>query len=297
MIEHSVTRAAARLGITQQGLSGQLSRLRDLFDDPLFVRAGAGVAPTPRAESLYPLVQGALEKLRALLVPPIFDPARSTSIITLATTDYALVLLMPRLLHRLRAEAPLLRLAVRPVNSTSLELEMLNRKIDLALTVPQFVPAGLHSRRLLREHYVGVVRPNHPLAEGVIDVERFLTFPHLLVSPDKGDFNGPTDEALAKIGLKRNIALVVPSFAVVAAIVDTTDLVAVLPSRLLGQTRRRLYAFEPPVAVEGFDLHAYWPERLNNDAMHKWFRKLIFESLSAAALSNQATSEPDAGTV
>ena len=297
MIEHSVTRAAARLGMTQQGLSGQLSRLRVLFEDPLFVRAGSGVAPTPRAEILYPLILGALEKLRALLVPPTFDPARLNGVISLATTDYALVLLMPRLLQRLRTEAPHLRLAVRPFNSASLELEIRDRKIDLALTVPQFVPVGLHSRRLFREQYVGVVRPKHPLAQGVIDVERFVAFPHLLVSPDKGDFNGPTDEALAKIGQKRNIALVVPSFSVVAAIVDTTDLVAVLPSRLLNQTRRRLHSFEPPVAVEGFDLHAYWPGRLNDDAMHKWFRKLILESLSAAPSSIQAASEPDAGAI
>jgi DNA-binding transcriptional LysR family regulator len=103
-----------------------------------------------------------------------------------------------------------------------------------SLTIPQFVPTGLHSRRLFRERYVGVVRQKHSLAKGSIDVKRFIAFPHLLVSPDRGDFNGPTDAALDKIGLKRNIALVVPSFSVVAAIIDTTDLVAVLPSRLLG---------------------------------------------------------------
>jgi DNA-binding transcriptional LysR family regulator len=166
--------------------------LRDLFEDPLFVRAGAGVVPTPRAESLYPLIQGALEKLRALLVPPTFDPARFVGVISLATTDYALVLLLPKLLHRLRTEAPHLRLAVRPVNSASLELEMRNRKIDLALTIPQFVPTGLHSRRLFRERYVGVVRPKHSLAKGSIDVKRFIAFPHLLVSPDKGDASSAT---------------------------------------------------------------------------------------------------------
>lgn len=261
------------------------------------MRAGAGVVPTPRAENLDPLVQGALEKLRAVLVPPTFDPARLTGAVALATTDYALVLLMPRLLHRLRVEAPHLRLAVRPVNSASLELEMRSRKIDLALTVPQFVPAGLHSRRLFRERYVGVVRQKHPLAKGVIDLERFVAYPHLLVSPDKGDFSGPTDDALAKVGLRRNIMLVVPSFSVVAAILDTTDLVAVLPSRLLGQTRRRMHTFKPPVEVDGFDLHAYWPERLNNDAMHKWFRKLILESLSTETSSNRNILEPDADAI
>ncbi len=294
MIESSVTRAAARLGMTQQGLSGHLARLRDLFEDPLFVRAGAGVTPTPRAENLDPLIQGVLEKLRALLVPPIFEPAGLTGVVSLATTDYALVLLMPRLLQRLRVAAPQLRLAVRPLHSASLELEMRSRKIDLAVTVPQFVPGGLHARRLFREHYVGVVRPEHPLATGAIGLERFVAYPHLLVSPDKGDFSGATDAALAKVGRSRTVALVVPSFSVVAAILDTTDLVAVLPSRLLGQTRHKLHTFEPPVAVEGFDLHAYWPERLNHDAMHTWFRTLIFECLSGEAAADRTLSK--AGT-
>ncbi len=281
MIEHSVTRAAGRVGLTKQGLSGHLSRLRDVFDDPLFVRSGTGVTPTPRAEKLHPLVQDSLEKLRALLIPPTFDPARFVGVISLATTDYALVLVLPRLLQRLRAEAPHLRLAVRPVHSSTLETETRNREVDITLTVPQFVPTGLHSHLLFRERYVGVVRHKHPLAKGKVNVERFCAFSHLLVSPDKGDFNGPTDAALAKVGRRRDIALVVPSFSVVAAILDTTDLIAVLPSRLLGQTRRKLHAFEPPVAVEGFDLHAYWPQRLDHDLMHKWFRKLILESLAA----------------
>jgi len=279
MIEQSVTRAAIRIGVTQQGLSGQLARLRNLFDDPLFVRNGAGVAPTPRAENLHPLVQSALEKLRALIVPPSFDPARFVGVISLATTDYALVLLLPQLLRRLRTEAPSLQLAVRPVNSTTLEQEMRERKVDIAMTLPQFTPPGLHSRRLFRERYIGVVRRNHPLSKGEIDIDRFCAFPHLLVSPNKGDFHGPTDVALAKVGRRRNIALVVPSFSVVAGIIDTTDLVAVLPSRLLYQTRRKLHSFEPPVPVEGFDLNAYWPERLNNDVVHKWFRKVSLQSV------------------
>lgn len=282
MIERSVTRAAARIGVTQQGLSGQLARLRGLFCDPLFVREGGGVAPTPRAENLHPLIQSALEGIRALLVPPAFDPQSFTGVISLAATDYAMVLLLPHLLRRLRTEAPHLRLAVRPANSATLEVEMRERRIDIALTIPQFSPAGLHSRRLLRERYVGVVRRNHALTKSRIDVARFCAYPHLLVAPDRGDFHGPTDVALAKTGHRRDIALVVPSFSMAAAIIDATDLVAVLPFRLLRQTRRKLHAFEPPVAVEGFDLYAYWPERLNSDVMHRWFRTVSSESLLAA---------------
>lgn len=282
MLELSVTRAADRVGLTQQGLSGQLARLRTLFSDPLFVRDAAGVAPTPRAEALYPRVQAVLANLQGLADAPRFDPRALEGVVSLAASDYATALLLPSLMRRLRAEAPKLRLAVRPVNSATLEAEMRDRKIDLALTVPEFTPPGLRARRIFGERYVGVVRPDHPLAAGPVDLDGFCAFPHLLVSPNKGDFFGPTDTALAAVGRRRDIALVVPSFSVVAALLDASDLVAVLPERLLAQTRRRLHAFETPVAVEGFELHALWPERLNADTMHRWFRGLAFETFQSS---------------
>ena len=280
IVERSVTRAAAKLGLTQQGLSGQLSRMRTLFADPLFVRDGTGVTPTPQAEVLHPHVLAALHGLRSLVEQQTFDPARFDGVISLAAADYAVALILPPLLQTLRTAAPKLRLAVRPVNSATLELEMRERRIDLALTVPQFTPQGLRSHLLFKEEYVGAVSASHPLAKLPIDLDRFCAYRHLLVSPNKGDFQGPTDDALAAIGRHRDIALIVPSFAVVADILNATDLIAVLPRQMLLRSGHNLFTFEPPVAIEGFELYAFWPERTHSDPMHRWFRTACFNSFA-----------------
>lgn len=288
IVERGVTRAAQRLGLTQQGLSGQLAKMRALFDDPLFVREGGGVAPTPQAEQLYPQVLAALSGLRALVETPSFDPQGFDGVVAVAASDYAIAVILPPLLLRLRAEAPQLRLAVRPLNSATLAVEMRERRIDLALTVPQFTPSGLHAHRLFKERYVGVVRADHPLAARPVDIDGFCAYPHLLVSPDKGDFQGPTDAALAALGRRRNVAVVVPSFAVVSDILASTDLIAVLPERLLAQLSRRLHMFAPPVNVAGFDLCGFWPDRLHADPLHRWFRTLCFGSVSRRSSTKTA---------
>ena len=284
--ELSVTRAAERLGLTQQGLSGQLARMREAFGDPLFVRDGAGMSPTPRAEVLHPLVQQALASLDTLVHGPAFDVNALEGVITLAATDYAMQLLLPNLLQMLHSEAPGVKLAVRPVNSATLSADMRERVIDLALAVPQFISTGFHSVELFPEIYVGAVRHDHPLASEAMTLDAFCAFPHVLVSPNRGDFQGPTDEALAKHGRKRDVALVVPSFSVVGAILEATDLIAVLPRRLVLQSRRKLHVFAPPVSVKGFSLHAFWPDRLEADIMHRWFRGKLIE----AAQEFKATS-------
>ncbi len=276
--ELNVTRAAARTGVTQQGLSGQLARLRDFFGDPLFVRNGAGMAATPQAEALQPLIRDVLTRLNALAVTPAFTPAAFEGAYALAATDYAMALLLPPLLGRVRAAAPKLKLVVRHGTYATLDSDMRERKVDLALVAPQFTPPGLRSRKLFSETYAGAVRPDHPLAKRAMTLDRFCAFPHLLVSPNRGDFSGPTDEALAKLGRKRDVALVVPSFSVVAALLESTDLVAVLPTRLLARVRRPLFIFKTPVDVEGFELHAVWPDRLHADPMHRWFRSACFET-------------------
>lgn len=273
----NVTRAAHRIGVTQQGLSGQLSRLRHYFGDPLFVRDGAGVAATPYAETLKPLVADALAALRALVETPVFNPAQFDGTLHLVATDYAVALMLPKLLARLHISAPDMKLAVTSGNVTAIETEIRDRKIDLGLIVPQFTPAGLRSRKLFAETYVGAVRTGHPLTQGEITPARFCAFPHLLVSPNKGDFEGPTDKALAAAGWKRNVALVVPGFSVAAELLQESDLVAVLPRRLIKRYEHKIHAFEPPVTIEGFELHAVWPDRLHADAMNRWFRELCFD--------------------
>lgn len=277
MAELSVTRAAARVGLTQQGMSGQLARMREVFGDPLFVRDGAGISPTPRAENLHPQVRQALASLQTLVKGSTFDAQSLDGVITLAATDYAIELLLPTLLKTLRKEAPRLKLAVRPVNATTLSTDMRERVIDLALAVPQFILPGLQSAELFSETYVGAVRHDHPLASSPVTLDAFCSYAHLLVSPNRGDFHGPTDDALAKLGRRRDVALVVPSFSVVGAILEASDLIAVLPRRLAQHAWHQLHLFEPPVVVKGFSFCAFWSDRLDADAMHGWFRDKVFE--------------------
>jgi DNA-binding transcriptional LysR family regulator len=278
MAELSVTRAAVRVGLTQQGMSGQLARMREAFGDPLFVRDAAGISPTPRAEMLHLQVQQALTSLQALALSPAFDAGALDGVITVAATDYGIQLLLPPLLKIVGAEAPQLRLAVRPVNASTLSADMRERIVDLALAVPQFIPPGLQSLELFTETYVGAVRQDHPLAACPVTLDGFCAFAHVLVSPNRGDFHGPTDDALAKLGRRRDIALVVPSFSVVGALLEASDLIAVLPRRLARLSRRQLHVFDPPMPVKGFSFNAFWPDRLDADAMHKWFRGKLFEA-------------------
>ena len=283
MIERHVTRAAHRLGMTQQGLSGQIARLRDFFGDPLFQRGSEGMVPSPLAETLWPQVRLALDAVDRLEEAETFDPARLDRVVTLATSDYAMALLLPQLLAQLRAAAPRLRVAVQAARSDRLASGLQDRQIDLALTVPQFTPPGLSCLALLSDRYVGVVRAGHPLAQAGVDLTAFCAWPHLLVSPDKGDFRGPVDDALAAQGHRREVVLVVPGFSVVASILAATDLVAVLPERLLSRVARPLHVFEPPVAVPGFDLYAFWPARLDDDPTSRWLRNICAAVAGASA--------------
>lgn len=294
VLERNVTRAAERAGLTQQGMSGQLARLRALFGDPLFVRAKGGVLPTPRAEELAPAVRSALASLEQLVATETFDPAVFEGVVTIAATDYALVLILPALLGRLRLEAPGLRIVIRPADAATLEADIQDARIDIALIVPQFAPPGLHAKGLFEERYIGVARADHPaLKDGTMSLDTFCGHPHLLVSPFRGDALGPTDQALAAIGRKRTIGLVVPGFSVVGSLLEQSDLIAVLPERLIERMRHSLRTFETPIAIEGFRLDAVWPPRLHRSAMHRWLRSEIVkaaESCRSRTPSSQATS-------
>ncbi|MCZ6588072.1 MAG: LysR family transcriptional regulator, partial [Alphaproteobacteria bacterium] len=210
MEERSVTRAAERLNMTQQGLSGSLQRLRDLFGDPLFVRESRGVSPTPRAEALAPRIKSVLADLESVLESQEFDPALAEGTIFLATSDYALSTIVASLFQRFRSLAPKVRLAVGPLTSTTLNEQPRDNRVDLALTV-QLAPPNWFTHILFEERLLCAVRADHPLAGTKVDIDAFCSCEHLLVSPHKGDFTGVTDIALAQIDRTRRVGLVVPS--------------------------------------------------------------------------------------
>ena len=274
--ERSVTRAAARLGLTQSATSGMLARLRAALGDPLFVRTQRGIQPTPYAETLAGGLKRWLADGAALVRRPTFEPRRWEGSFTISTTDYMQLTLLPPLLARMRRAAPRLRLAIVPLARQRLAESLAKGEIDLAVTIPEFSPPDVRSRRLYRDRYVVAMRARHPLAKlRRPSLDDFCRFEQVLVSPTGGSFEGPTDLALAELGRRRKVSLSVPSFLLVPELLLAADLVAVLPERSIARRRRDIATRKPPVAIPDFDVIAVWHPRVHTDAAHRWLRETL----------------------
>ncbi|WP_414858463.1 LysR family transcriptional regulator [Paraburkholderia tropica] len=272
--ERSVTRAAARLGLTQPAVSGILLRLRESFDDMLLVRAQRGMVPTSRALALAPSLRRLLSDVEELLQPPSFDPISAELTLSIAASDYALSVLLKPFLATLREQAPRMRTIVRPfVRETVInQLEMGSVDIALMAARPQ---AELHFEELVSERFVCAMRDDHPAAAGPWSLDVFCSLDHALVAFD-GTFEGPTDTSLAAVGRERRVAISVSSFLFLPKILGATDLVAVAPHRLVADTPG-LVLREPPISIPGFAVSAAWHERSHLDPGRAWARSLLVE--------------------
>ena len=273
--ERSVTRAAERLCLTQPAVSGMLTRLRESFDDPLFIRAQRGIVPTLRALELAGPVKAILAEVGELLQPQQFDPALSQMTLHVAATDYALsAVIVPFIVH-LRREAPGIRVAVVPVNSETLSEQFEHGEVDVALLTPQTTPPTLHMRQLFDEEYVCLLSENHPLAGSpTLSLDAFCAHDHALVSWPGGNFNGVTDQALAAIGRTRRVTLSVCSFLVLPEILRVTDLVSVVPKRLAVDTTG-LVMLPAPLVIPGFSKIMAWHNRTHHHKGHEWLRERL----------------------
>ncbi|MBF6029741.1 LysR family transcriptional regulator [Pseudomonas sp. P115] len=279
--ERSVTRAAERLSLTQPAVSGMLTRLRESFDDPLFVRAQRGMVPTLRAEQLAAPVKQLLGDIEHLLRPQAFDPATADMTVSIASTDYALRAVVVPFLSALRVQAPNIRVAVQSVDAQQLPGQLERGDIDLALVTPDSTVPGLHAAALFEERYVCVMRAQHPDAAGkTLTLERFCALDHALVSPSGGAFHGVTDQALARIGKSRRVTVSVTSFLVLPDILRTSDLIAVVPRRLALHAEG-LAMLEPPVEIPGFSKTVAWHERTHHDPAHQWVRRTLIDTCKA----------------
>jgi len=275
--ERSVTRAAARLAVTQPTVSGMLARLRTLFGDPLFVRTQRGLIPTPRAQALAPALKQWLTDAGALVTGPTFDAASAVLTLSLAANDYIQSALVVPFLERLRGSAPNVRVAVRPSQTDRVAEMLADGELDLSLTSTTEITAfDLPSRSLYDERYVCAVRKDHPLkGRRAVTLDQFCSHPHVLVSPTEGRFAGPTDQALARIGRSRQVVLSVPGFLVLPDILQIDDLIAVVPERVLRGRLAGLRTFAPPLPIPGFSVIAQWHPRLHKDPAHQWLRELL----------------------
>ncbi|MDM2934753.1 LysR family transcriptional regulator [Citrobacter sp. Cu233] len=272
--ERNVTRAAQRLSLTQPAVSGMLNRLRDYFDDPLFVRTPHGIVPTLRARAMAAPIKQILSDIDILLKPAQFDPLTETLTFTVAATDYALKAVIVPFIAALRARAPGIRVRVVPVEPEQLTTQFEQGKIDLALLTPDSTPDNLHNRPLYNEEYVCLMRHDHPDAHQALTLDRFCALEHVLVSYKGENFWGVTDDALADVGRKRQIGLSVSSFLVLPDILAISEMIAVVPARL-AYTDPRMHVVSPPLPIAGFTKSMAWHERTHRDAAHQWLRNLV----------------------
>jgi DNA-binding transcriptional LysR family regulator len=261
--EQSVTRAAKRLALTQPTVSAMLARLRKIFGDSLFVRTPHGILPTPRAAALAPALKAWLADAHAFVATEHFEPATANFTASLSANDYIQSALIVPFIERLRREAPNVRLAVRCPQLTDIPAMLAGGGLDLCITTTTEIPSpDLQSRLLYEERYICAVRSAHPLKPNTgVTLEQFCLYPHVMVSPAEGRFEGPTDEALAQVGRKRRVVLSAPGFLILPEILKTDDLIAVVPERVLRGRMAGLRTFEAPLKIPGFGVYALWHQR------------------------------------
>ncbi|AJO79125.1 LysR family transcriptional regulator [Pseudomonas sp. MRSN 12121] len=279
LAEHNVTRAAQRLHLSQPSVSVHLAKLRELFDDPLLLPGPRGMRPTARAEALREPLRRALEALELAVAPASpFDPGAATQTWSVAASDYGESTVLLPALAGLRAAAPGTRLAVHELDPAQMVRQVEQGVIDLALHTREDAPPGLRHRVLFSERYVLVGRAGHPRLRRRPSLAQFGKLDHVVVSPDGGGFHGITDSVLAQAGLARRVVLSVPHFLFVLSTLASTDLVAMLPARLV-RDNPALKVVEPPLAVPGYEMVMLWHERSHRDPAHRWLREFIVAAL------------------
>jgi len=277
--EHNVTRAAQRLNFSQPSVSVHLAKLRDVLGDPLLLPGPRGMRPTARAEALREPLRQALDALERAVSPASpFNPAEASHTWRVAATDYGESTIVLPALKRLRSAAPGTQLAVLEAVPSRIAKLAEQGEIDLAFHTSEGAPPGLHRQTLFTERYVLAGRAGHPRLKRRPTLSQFCKLDHVIVSPDGGGFHGVTDEALSKLGLARRVVLSVPHFLFVRSVLASTDLVAMLPSRLVRDTSA-LQVVEPPVDVPGYEMSMLWHERSHRDPAHQWLRDCIAGSV------------------
>lgn len=273
--EHSVTRAAARLHLSQPSVSVQLAKLRDLLGDPLLLPGPRGMRPTARAEALREPLREALETLSRAVAPELaFDPATAHHTWRIAASDYSESTVVLPMLNALRAAAPHTRLAVVEIAPSLLARQAEQGHIDLAFHTTENAPMGLRQRALFTERYVLAGRADHPRLKRRPTLAQFCALEHAIVSPSGGGFQAATDAALARVGMSRRVVLSVPHFLVLVALLEKTDLVAMIPARLV-HASKTLRVVAPPIEIPGYEMSMLWHERVHRDPAHRWLREFI----------------------
>jgi len=277
MRERSVSAAAHKLFLGQPAVSGALARLRQLFGDELLVRGTRGMEPTPRALDLAAAIEPAVALLqKAIAVPPAFDPASAERLFVLGMPDWVEHWLMPGLLARVRRLAPRVRIVLKESNPFAVG-DMLDKdEIELGVAALRTGPRWQHQRPLREMGFRCVYDPRQLPFAGDVTLAQYVAVPHLLVSY-RGAVEGPTDAALAGLGLRREVRYTTPRFSSVPGVLAASAILATVPEVLADRwaAAGQLASSAVPVALERFTVSMGWHARRDDDAALHWLMGVI----------------------
>ncbi len=275
--EGSVARAARRLQLSPSAMSRALARLRQTVGDPLLVRAGRRLVPTPRALALRDRVGQLTDEVTSVLRPAAaLNLTTLVRTFTIRTSDGFVESFAPLLVARMEAEAPGVRLRfLQKSDKDSAPLRDGLIDLETGVIEPNTAPE-LQTQALFRDRYIGAVRKGHPLARGPRHAARYAAGRHILVSRH-GHETSPIDTALASLRLQRTIVTIVGGFSAALGLARATDLIATVPDRHTTGLRAGLQIFPLPLAVPEFTVSLLWHPRLDADPAHRWLRTCIRE--------------------
>ena len=275
--EGSVVGAAKRLQLSASAMSRSLARLREATGDPLLVRAGRGLVPTPRALELRGRVRQVVDDAEAVLRPTLKVDLKSlVRTFTIRSTEGFAETFGAELIDRVAKEAPSVQLSftAKPdKDSTPLR----DGTVDLETgVIGRTMGPEIRAQGLFRDRFVGVVRPGHKLLKGRMSPERYASARHVLIER-RGLRVAMVDEALERMGLARNAVATVGGFGAAIALARTSDVVATVPEKHTAGLCEGVRCFKLPVQVEAFTISLFWHPRLEADPAHRWLRALVLE--------------------
>jgi DNA-binding transcriptional LysR family regulator len=279
--QRGVTRAAEQLGLSQPATSAALARLRRLLGDPLFVKAGQEMRPTPRAIELAAPVRRVLGMVREeILQTAGFDPATSDKTFQLIAPDIAEVILLPRLLARLRERAPGVRIRAQSMPRHAAAQALASGAADLALGYfPDLRRNEFYQQRLFKHRYRCVVRRDHPGFGARMTLRQYLDAPHAVVWPEGREHLFETYMQSRK--LERRVVLELSHFTSLLTLIPSSDLIATVPEDLASffEAHADIRVLDLPLRAPEVEVHQFWHQRLHRDAAHAWLRQQMHEAL------------------
>lgn len=282
MQERNVSRAGARIGVSQPAMSAALSRLRVLVGDHLFTRNAAGLQPTQRARDLAEPVTLALRQIEAAFIEkPHFDALNSSITFSIGMSDHPSITLLPKCVGALSIYAPKVKLKVVNFSDRDDAVAMLDAgKIDVAVGVlPIPAERRIRTKEIFKDQFVTVISRDNPASRNQLTLKRFLELSHILVSPE-GDEYGIVDKQLAQLGKQRKIVMTLPHMFAAANVVAGTNYISTILEGVARASANsdKLVFFSPPVALEKIGFHLIWHSRNETHPAQVWMRNLIAES-------------------